>query len=130
MSPDDRRYTQEHEWILVEDQDSKRALAGITDFAQKQLGDIVYFELPKVGDTVTHMGKLGEVESVKAVSDLYSPVNGVVIETNSELADHPELTNNDPFGAGWLIRIAVADLAEIDSLMSAAEYDAYTAGLS
>ena len=110
MSPDDRRYTQEHEWILVEDQDSKRALAGITDFAQKQLGDIVYFELPKVGDTVTHMGKLGEVESVKAV--------------------HPELTNNDPFGAGWLIRIAVADLAEIDSLMSAAEYDAYTAGLS
>ena len=130
MSPDDRRYTQEHEWILVEDQDSKRALAGITDFAQEQLGDIVYFELPKVGDTVTHMGKLGEVESVKAVSDLYSPVNGVVIETNSELADHPELTNNDPFGAGWLIRIAVADLAEIDSLMSAAEYDAYTAGLS
>ncbi len=130
MSPDDRKYTREHEWILLEDTESKRALAGITDYAQEQLGDIVYFELPKVGDTLSHMGKMGEVESVKAVSDLYSPVNGEVIEVNAELAQHPELTNDDPFGAGWLIRVTVADVGELDSLMPASEYDAYTAGLS
>ena len=130
MSPEDRRYTQEHEWILVEDLDSKRALAGITHYAQEQLGDIVYFELPKTGDAVTRLGKMGEVESVKAVSDLYSPVNGEVIEVNGALDDHPELTNDDPFGAGWLIRITMADVTEIESLMSAGEYDAYTAGLS
>ena len=130
MSPDDRKYTREHEWILLEDAESKRALAGITDYAQEQLGDIVYFELPKVGDALSHMGKMGEVESVKAVSDLYSPVNGEVIEVNAELAQHPELTNDDPFGAGWLIRVTVADVSELDSLMPASEYHAYTAGLS
>ncbi len=127
MSPSDRSYTQEHEWIIVEDADSRRAQVGITHFAQDQLGDIVYFELPKAGDTLTHLGKMGEVESVKAVSDLFSPVSGEVIEVNPGLADQPELTNNDPFGEGWLIRVTMSDLAELDTLMSSEEYDAYTA---
>ena len=130
MSPDDRNYTREHEWIMIEEAASRRGLAGITDYAQEQLGDIVYFELPKVGDTVSHMGKMGEVESVKAVSDLYSPVNGEVIEVNPELVRHPELANEDPFGAGWLVRVTLANVDEVNGLMSASEYDAYTAGLS
>ena len=129
MSPDDRKYTREHEWILIEDAASKRALVGITDYAQEELGDIVYFELPKVGNTVSRMGKMGEVESVKAVSDLFSPVEGEVIEVNPELAQHPELVNNDPFGEGWLLRVTMSDPSEMDSLLSAEEYDAYIAGL-
>ena len=102
---------------------------GITDYAQSELGDIVYFELPRAGDTLTHLGKMGEVESVKAVSDLFSPVSGEVIEVNPGLADQPELTNNDPFGEGWLLRVTMSDPSELDSLMSAEEYDAYIAGL-
>ncbi|MDA0264675.1 MAG: glycine cleavage system protein GcvH [Chloroflexi bacterium] len=128
-SPDDRRYTAEHEWVMVEDAASKTAVAGITDYAQDQLGDIVYFELPKVGDAVAHLGKMGEVESVKAVSDLFSPVDGEVTEINEKLLDHPELVNEDPFGEGWLIKVAIGDVTAVDSLMSAQDYDAYTAGL-
>ena len=127
MNPNDRNYTREHEWIIVEDADSHRALVGITHFAQDQLGDIVFFELPKVGDNVAHLGKMGEVESVKAVSDLYSPVSGEVIEVNSALTDRPELTNEDPFGEGWLIRVTMSDTSELDSLLSPEEYDAYVA---
>ena len=129
MSPNDRSYTEEHEWIIVEDAYSRRALVGITDYAQDQLGDIVYFELPKVGDALTHLGKMGEVESVKAVSDLFSPVSGEVIEVNGALVDRPELTNTDPFGAGWLLRVTMSDPSELDSLMLAEDYDAYIAGL-
>ena len=129
MSPTDRSYTEEHEWVIVEDTYSRRALVGITDYAQDQLGDIVYFELPKVGDTLTHLGKMGEVESVKAVSDLFSPVSGEVIEVNGALTDQPELTNTDPFGSGWLLRVTMSDPSELDSLMSAEDYDAYIAGL-
>ena len=129
MSPTNRSYTEEHEWIIVEDAYSRRALVGITDYAQDQLGDIVYFELPKVGDRITHLGKMGEVESVKAVSDLFSPVSGEVIEVNGALVDQPELTNTDPFGAGWLLRVTMSDPSELDSLMSAEDYDAYIAGL-
>ena len=129
MNPNDRSYTEEHEWIIVEDAYSRRALVGITDYAQDQLGDIVYFELPKVGDTIRHLGKMGEVESVKAVSDLFSPVSGEVIEVNRALVDQPELTNTDPFGAGWLLRVTMSDPSELDSLMSAEDYDAYIAGL-
>ncbi len=129
MSPDDRRYTQEHEWVKVEDAAAKTAVAGITDYAQDQLGDIVFFELPKVGDSVTHLGKMGEVESVKAVSDLFSPITGEVTEINENLLDHPELVNEDPFGAGWLIRVTMADVSEAEGLMSAQDYDAFTAGL-
>ncbi|SUZ61364.1 uncharacterized protein METZ01_LOCUS14218 [marine metagenome] len=114
---------------MIEDAAAKIAVAGITDYAQDQLGDIVYFELPKAGDNVAHLGKMGEVESVKAVSDLFSPIDGVVTEINEKLLDHPELVNSDPFGEGWLIKAAVIDVASIDGLMSAQDYDAYTAGL-
>ena len=129
MSPDDRKYTQEHEWVKIEDAASKTAVAGITDYAQDQLGDIVFFELPKVGDSVAHLGKMGEVESVKAVSDLFSPITGQVTEINEKLLDHPELVNEDPFGEGWLIKVTMVDIAEADGLMSAQDYDAFTAGL-
>ena len=129
MSPDDRKYTQEHEWVMIEDVVTKSALAGITDYAQDQLGDIVFFDLPKVGDSLEHLGKMGEVESVKAVSDLFSPITGVVIEINDKLLDHPELVNEDPFGEGWLIKATMADVSEVDGLMSAQDYDAYITGL-
>ena len=128
MSPNDRKYTKEHEWVKLED--GNQALAGITEYAADQLGDIVYFDLPKPGATVKHQDKMGEVESVKAVSDLFSPVSGEVIEINERLLDHPELTNEDPFGEGWLVRVAMTDAAEMDKLMSADEYEAYIGGLS
>ena len=129
MSPEDRRYTQEHEWVMIEDAAAKSAVAGITDYAQDQLGDIVFFELPKVGDTLTHLGKMGEVESVKAVSDLFSPINGRVTGINEKLLDHPELVNEDPFGEGWLVKVIIDDVAEIEGLMSAQDYDTFTTGL-
>ena len=125
MSPEDRKYTREHEWAKLEDSDTKLVAVGITDFAQDELGDIVYFDLPKVGDNVAYMDKMGEVESVKAVSDLFSPVTGKIEAINDQLHDHPELANDDPFEAGWIIRVSLDDLAEMDSLMSAAEYDEF-----
>jgi glycine cleavage system H protein len=129
MSPETRKYTQEHEWVMVDPADAGTAIAGITEYAQDQLGDIVFFELPKVGDAVAHLGKMGEVESVKAVSDLFSPINGTVTEINEKLLDHPELVNEDPFGEGWLIKVAMTDVAELDGLMSSQDYDAFIAGL-
>tara|TARA_B110000196_G_scaffold222780_1_gene191838 strand:+ start:656 stop:1045 length:390 start_codon:yes stop_codon:yes gene_type:complete len=129
MSPETRKYTQEHEWVMVDPADAGTAIAGITEYAQDQLGDIVFFELPKVGDAVAHLGKMGEVESVKAVSDLFSPINGTVTEINEKLLDHPELVNEDPFGEGWLIKVAMTDVAELDGLMSSQEYDAFITGL-
>ena len=128
-NPKDRRYTEEHEWVMIDDSAANTAVAGITSYAQDQLGDIVYFELPKVGDNITHLGKMGEVESVKAVSDLFSPIDGVVTEINEKLLDHPELVNEDPFGDGWIIKATMADAAALDGLMSAADYDAFIAGL-
>ena len=128
-NPKDRRYTEEHEWVMIDDSVANTAVAGITGYAQDQLGDIVYFELPKVGDNLTHLGKMGEVESVKAVSDLFSPIDGVVTEINEKLLDHPELVNEDPFGEGWIIKAAMADAAALDGLMSAADYDAFIDGL-
>lgn len=124
-SPDDRKYTREHEWAQVADAAAKTVLVGITDYAQDELGDIVYFDLPAVGAAVAAMEKMGEVESVKAVSDLFSPVTGEVVAVNPELDSRPELVNDDPFGAGWIIRVALPDLAELDGLLTAAEYDAY-----
>lgn len=129
MSPNDRKYTREHEWVKLEDSSTNVGLAGITDYAQDQLGDIVYFELPQPGSTVTQLGKMGEVESVKAVSDLFSPISGQVTEVNTRLIDHPELTNEDPLGDGWLVRIAMSDTGELDNLLSADEYDSYVGGL-
>ena len=128
MSPDDRKYSKEHEWVKMED--ASQALAGITVYAQDQLGDIVYVDLPKTGATIRFMEKMGEVESVKAVSDLFSPITGEVTEINDRLLDHPELVNEDPLGEGWMVRVTVADTAELDQLMSAEEYEAFISGLS
>ena len=128
MNPSDRKYTAEHEWVKIEE--GSLALAGITEYAQDQLGDIVYFDLPQPGSTVTHLQKMGEVESVKAVSDLFSPVTGEVVEVNERLRDHPELANEDPLGEGWLLRVSITDLSELDTLMSAEEYGSYISGLS
>lgn len=129
MNPIDCKYTREHEWVKLEDSRTSRALVGITEYAQDQLGDIVYFDLPKVGDRITHLGKMAEVESVKAVSDVYSPVTGEVIEVNGELIDRPELVNEDPFEQGWLVRVTLSNPSELDTLMTAEEYDSYISTL-
>lgn len=120
--PENFRYTKEHEWILVE---GDTGTIGITHHAQKELGDIVYVDLPKPGAAVEAGKALGSVESVKAVSDIYSPVSGEVIEVNELLATAPEKLNEDPHGAAWLVRIRLSNPAELDGLMSAAEYQAY-----
>ena len=118
--PGDLRYSSEHEWVRV---DGDTGTIGVTDYAQDQLGDIVYLDLPAVGATLTQSGKMGEIESVKAVSDLYSPVGGEVVEVNQEAVDAPELVNNDAYGRGWLIKVRLSDPAELDKLLSAEAYD-------
>ncbi len=122
MYPENFRYTKEHEWVLVE---GDAGTVGITDHAQEELGDIVYVDLPKAGTRVEQGKSLGSVESVKAVSDIYSPVSGEVVESNQALADAPETLNTDPHGAGWLVKIKLSNPAEVQSLMSAAEYETY-----
>jgi len=124
-SPTDRRYTKEHEWVRVED---NVGVVGVTDYAQDQLGDIVYLDLPSPGTQVKQLDKLGEIESVKAVSDLYSPVSGEVTEVNQEVIDKPELVNQSPYQEGWLVRVRLADPAEVDSLLTAQQYDELIAG--
>jgi glycine cleavage system H protein len=124
MVPQDLRYSKEHEWVRIE---GDVAVIGITDFAAEQLGDIVFVELPQVGRTVAQGDTVGVIESVKAVSDLFCPISGDVAETNGELSGKPELVNSDPFGAGWLIRVAVSDKADLDRLLDAAAYEALTA---
>ncbi len=126
MYPDDFYYSQDHEWIKVE---GEKALVGITDFAQKQLGDVVYVELPKIGTQLEFHQPLGVIESVKAVSDLYSPVSGEVLEANEELNNSPELVNEDPHGKGWIIRLKVKDESELQKLMSAVEYEKFLEGI-
>jgi glycine cleavage system H protein len=123
--PADLKYTREHEWARVE---GDRARIGITAFAQEQLGDVVFVELPRVGSRVTALKTFGVVESVKAVSDLFAPVSGEVVETNAELVKKPEAVNADPYGAGWMIVVRLADPGEIDGLMSAADYEQLVAG--
>ncbi|HUF05938.1 MAG TPA: glycine cleavage system protein GcvH [Candidatus Binatia bacterium] len=122
--PDDLAYSREHEWVRVED---GRATIGITSFAANELGDIVFVELPEVGATLTQFGTFGVVESVKAVSDLYAPVSGEVIEVNEALRDAPELMNSDPFGEGWIAKVELGDRSELDALLDAAGYAAETA---
>jgi glycine cleavage system H protein len=117
--PDDLRYSKEHEWVRAED---GRATIGITSFAADELGDIVFVELPEVGATLSQFGTFGVVESVKAVSDLFAPVSGEVVEVNEALRDAPELLNTDPFGEGWIARLTPTDAAELDALMDAAAY--------
>ncbi len=120
------KYSEEHEWIRVEDGEG---VVGITDYAQDQLSDVVYVELPEVGDTFEQGDIFATVESVKAASDVYMPVGGEILAINEDLEDSPELVNQDPFGAAWLVRIAIADATELDDLMDAEAYQAFIEGL-
>ena len=121
-TPEDNRYAKSHEYVHVE---GDVATIGITDYAQKELGDVVFVELPQVGSQLDAADELGSIESVKAVSELFSPVTGEVIEINEALADKPELVNTDPWGDGWMIRVRLSDLTEVDELMTAEEYEEY-----
>ena len=122
MVPENLRYTKDHEWILV---DGDSGTIGITDHAQEELGDIVYVELPKAGAKLEQSSSFGSVESVKAVSDIYCPVSGEVADVNQALAESPEKVNDDPYGDGWLIKLKLTDLAQIEKLMTAAQYTEY-----
>ena len=120
--PQELRYTKEHEWVLLDD---GVVIVGITDFAQSELGDVVYVELPAVGTALAAAEAFGNVESVKSVSDLYSPIAGVVADVNIRLGDAPELLNSEPYGEGWLLRMEPQDVAELDNLLSPEEYSEY-----
>ena len=123
MYPEELKYTAEHEWIKV---DGKRGRIGITTFAQDQLGDIVYVELPKVGDRLEAGKAFGVIESVKTASDLYAPVSGEVVEVNSELVDQPQTVNDDPYDRGWMIKVRPADSTEVERLLTAEQYSEQT----
>ncbi len=122
MNPPELKYSKEHEWARVI---GDRAVVGITQFAADQLGDVVFVDLAKrVGDQIAQLQIFGVIESVKAASDLFSPLSGTIVRTNERLAEHPELVNQDPYGEGWMIELTVANPAELGSLMSASEYEA------
>jgi len=123
--PEELRYSAEHEWVAVE---GVRARIGITDFAQDQLGDVVYVELPTVGANVLAHASCAEVESTKSVSEIFAPVSGTVVEVNDALGDAPEQVNGDPYGAGWIFVVEMADAAEVDALLDAAAYRALVEG--
>lgn len=126
MNPRDCKYSKEHEWVRLE---GRSATVGITDYAQGQLGDIVYVELPPLGEVLTQFEPFGVVESVKAASDLYAPLSGEVLEVNEELSDHPEFVNEDPYGKGWMIKIEPSDTSELDNLLTAEGYEEHLGGL-
>jgi len=126
MYPDDFFYSKEHEWLKIE---GEKGTVGITEFAQKQLGDVVYVELPQRGAQLEFHQSLGVIESVKAVSDIYSPLSGEIIEVNEKLNESPELVNDDPHGRGWIVRIKIKDESEVEKLMSASEYEKFLEGL-
>ncbi len=121
--PEDLHYSKDHEWVRVE---GDVATVGITDYAQDSLGDVVYVELPKAGETFAANESFGSVESVKAVSEVFSPVSGSVAEAHDTLSDDPEKVNTDPYGDGWMIRIKMSNPGEVDSLLTAAEYEDFT----
>ncbi len=121
--PDDLKYSESHEWVRVEE--GGEAVIGITDYAQQELGDIVYVELPEVGDEIEKERAFGVIESVKATEDFYAPVSGKVIEVNEPLEDSPEVVNDDCYGDGWLIRVRMSDPSELEDLMTAGEYEEY-----
>jgi glycine cleavage system H protein len=123
--PEDLHYSKDHEWVRVE---GDIAVVGITDYAQNSLGDVVYVELPKVGEQFAANEPFGSVESVKAVSEVFSPVTGEVAGINETLNDEPEKVNQDPYGEGWMIRIKMSNPGEVDSLLTAAEYEDFTKG--
>ena len=122
VNPNDRKYSKEHEWVLLNESEG---MVGITDFAQEQLGDVVFVNLPESGQEVTAMGIIGEVESVKAVSDIYCPVSGTVVRVNTDLQDNPQWVNEDPFGKGWMIVIALSNASELEGLFTSDEYEAF-----
>jgi glycine cleavage system H protein len=122
--PSDLRYDKEHEWVRIE---GDVVVIGITDFAQDQLGEVVYVDLPAVGDTVNAGDTFGEVESVKSVSELFSPVTGEVVKVNDQLDGAPEAINEDAYGGGWMIEVRLADPLELDGLMSSGDYQAFIA---
>lgn len=119
--PSELKYTKDHEWVKVE---GNEAFIGITDFAQRELGDIVYIDVNSVGEEVAREEVFGTVEAVKTVSDLFMPVTGTVLEINSELNDNPELVNSDPYGKGWMVKVSLSELAEIEDLLTADAYQA------
>jgi glycine cleavage system H protein len=121
--PEDLHYSKDHEWVRV---DGEEAIIGITDYAQNSLGDVVYVELPKAGDEFGANESFGSVESVKAVSEVFTPVAGVVSRINESLADEPEKVNTDPYGEGWMVRVRMSNRGEVDSLLTAAEYEDFT----
>jgi len=122
--PDDLLYSKEHEWVKL---DGENATIGITDYAQESLGDIVYVELPKVGTEIEQFGNVGVIESVKAVSDLFTPMSGKVVEINTTLDGDPAAVNREPYGAGWLFKLKLSDQDEAKSLLNAADYEKITA---
>jgi glycine cleavage system H protein len=121
--PEDLHYSKDHEWVRVE---GEAAVVGITDYAQNSLGDVVYVELPKVGEEFAANESFGSVESVKAVSEMFSPVSGTVAEVNEALNDEPEKVNGDPYGEGWMMRVRMSSPLQVDSLLTAAEYEDFT----
>jgi glycine cleavage system H protein len=122
MTPEDSKYAKSHEYVHVE---GGVGTIGITDYAQKELGDVVFVELPQVGSQLEQNEELGSIESVKAVSELFAPISGEVVEVNEKLRDSPELVNTDPYGDGWMVRVKLSDATELDVLMGAEEYDEY-----
>ena len=122
MIPSNLRYHQEHEWVRLE---GKQATIGISHFAQDALGDIVFIDLPKVGTQISAGQQIGEVESTKTTSTIYTPVSGTIAKVNTDLKDHPEVVNSDPYGKGWMAVIDVGNSAEVEKLMTAAQYEAF-----
>lgn len=127
MNPTEFKYSKEHEWVQIES--DTVVLVGITEFAAESLGDVVFVDLPDVGGDVAQAEKMGEIESVKAVSDLYSPVSGKITERNEQVLDNPQLVNDSPFDAGWMIRVQLSDRSQLDVLMSAEQYESFLASL-
>ena len=125
MNPTNLKYSEEHEWVQVES--DTVVLVGITEFAAESLGDVVFVELPDVGAEVGQAEKMGEIESVKAVSDLYSPVSGKITERNEQVLDNPQLVNDAPFEAGWMIRVELSDPSQLEKLLSAEQYESFLA---
>ncbi len=125
MNPKEYKYTKDHEWLCPEP--GNKGKMGLANYAQTQLGDIVFLDLPQAGTQVDQFKKIGEVESVKAVSDLFSPASGKVLEINQNAVDEPKLVNEDPYGTGWLVRLELSDPSELDALMNSDEYDKYEA---
>ena len=125
MNPPDLKYSEEHEWVRVESGDV--VVIGITEFAAESLGDVVFVELPEAGSQISQFEKMGEIESVKAVNDLYSPVSGQIRERNEQIIDNPQLVNDSPYETGWMLKVELSDSSQLDKLLDAARYEAFLA---